>query len=171
MHTQVGKNTYKGCAYCTVLCLSDFSKCNWQHAACEQKRKNTPGRCSLYFILYRFISSSTCAYRQCSFCLTPFTATQATSHGYCVCGCRVAQRNVPQVHIQSHHTCSLQFSYCFFPLVPVLNAEKIDIQWSIAKRSKYCPPQKVTCPCKTCWTSHCLHEMKRLSLQVQSLGL
>lgn len=66
-----------------------------------------------------------CAYRQCSFCLTPFTATQTTSHCYRVCGCRVGQRNVLQVHIQSHHTCTVPL--LLFPIVPVLNAEKIDI--------------------------------------------
>lgn len=156
---------------CILHCAMSKRLCEVQLRACSMwtERKNTPGRCSLYFILYRFISSSMCAYRQCSFCLTAFTATQTPSHGYCVCGCRVVQRNVPQVHIQSHHTCTVPL--LLFPIVPVLNAEKIDIHWSIAKRSKYCPPQKVACPRKKCWTSHCLHGTKRLSLQVESLGL
>lgn len=112
------------------------------------ERINTPGRCSLYFILYHFISSSTCAYRQCSFCLPPFTATQTTSHGmyvWLLCG----SVQCPA----STHTCAVP--YCFLNMVPMLNAEKIDIHWSIAKQSKYCPPQR-------CSTSPCLQETKGL---------
>lgn len=44
------------------------------------KKNKTPGRRCLCFILYRFISSSMCAYRQ----FTRLTATQATSHSVCV---------------------------------------------------------------------------------------
>lgn len=72
------------------------------------KRTNTAGRCPVCLILY-FISSSTCAYWQCSFfCLPPFV-THATSHDSCesVSVCRVVRCIVPWVHIQPYLCSSL----------------------------------------------------------------
>lgn len=113
MHTQVGK-IIKRVSECpkevNILNCATFKRlCEVQLRACcvlTEREKNTPGRCSLYFILYRFISSSMCAYRQCSFFL-PHSFHRHTNHEprlRCVWLC---QCNVPQVHIQSHHTCTV----------------------------------------------------------------
>lgn len=109
---------------------------------------------SVCLILY-FISSSTCAYWQCSFFVCfffaflrlPHTHTRSISHDSCrsVCGCWVVQHNVPRVHVQPRHTCADPLLLFFAPPLPQVLCsmqEKIDIHWSIAKWSKYCPHQK-----------------------------
>lgn len=66
----------------------------------------------------------------------------------CVCGFSCGSAQCP---VGAHPFTPYLYSslIAFFPpIVLVLNAEKIDIHWSIAKRSKYCPPQKAACPLK-----------------------
>lgn len=97
-----------------------------QLTACriQAERINTPGRCSVYFILYRFISSSMCAYRQSSFFIHPFTATQTMSHGSYTCGCMCRSAQCPaDTRLVTPNLCSSLIAF-FSLIVPLLNAEK-----------------------------------------------
>lgn len=153
-----------------AACLQKEKRTIKNCVQCNNKtERKTPDRWTLYFILYRFISFIMCAYPQVGFDLTPFTVTQTTSHSYRVwCCCESAQCPLSTHSVTPYLYSSL---IAFSHVVPVFNAEKIDIHWSIAKQSKYCPPRKIVCPQKKCWTSHCLRETKRLSLRVESPGL
>lgn len=163
------KRIIKVVSECPEVCISHriMSKSTlWSATERKHSRQGVP-----YILFYTVLFHPVCVLIDNAVfasLLSPPHKLRATAT---VCVVVVAWISAMSRRFTSSHTIPVQFPYCFFPIVPVLNAEKIDIHWSIAKRSKYCPPQKVLCPHKKCWTSHCFHETKRLSLQVESLGL
>lgn len=161
--TQVAwcQGALKRCVYCIVLFVTVWGA---TVSAGHMSRENKHSRlvfCIFYSIPFYFIQYMCLSTMQ-------FLLPSLPRHIHfepqptclCLCGCSGVQRKVPQVQIQSHHICAVPVIAFFSLIVPLLNAEKIDIHWSIAKRSKYCPPQKVACLQKKCRTVHCLHETK-----------